>query len=196
MENMPTIIILVLSLTLSSCSMYPWELVGRDELCENGNLTNPELMYLIHSTLMNEFPDLVFLVHVADNSSSISSRIYQEDIYTGVISQVCSKSLFIYAAPSPVCKEKLQDGAAWVLTEAAVAYGQKAAVNSSSSVLEHTAAYTMESSKYIGILPDMVLVTEGYLIVHNFNTRCLYQRSLPVYNRGWIMLTVIGKSKQ
>jgi len=54
----------------------------------------------------------------------------------------------------------------------------------------------MESSKYIGILPDMVLVTEGYLIVHNFNTRCLYQRSLPVYNRGWIMLTVIGKSEQ
>jgi len=64
MDNMPTILILVLSLTLSSCSMYPWELVGRDELCENGNLTNPELMY-----------------HVADNSSSISSRIYQEDIY-------------------------------------------------------------------------------------------------------------------
>ena len=104
--------------------------------------------------------------------------------------------MFIYAAPSPVCEEKLQDGAAWVLTEAAVAYGQKAAVNSSTSVLEHTAAYTMESSKYIGILPDMVLVTEGYLVVHNFNTRCLYQRSLPVYNRGWIMLTVIGKSKQ
>ena len=213
MKYKNTFIILIFSLTLRICSMHPlelegsvepysvssWEQVGRDEICKNtkdGNLTNPELMYLIHSTLSNQFPNLVFLVHVADNSSSLSSRwnqrtdTNQEIISTGTCFQDTSKSVFIYSAPKPGCAQQLEDRAAWVLTEAAVAYGQKAAVSSSSTVLEHTAAYTMESGKDVGVFSDMVLVTEGYFIVHNFDTRCLYQRSLPVHSRGWVMVTI------
>ena len=145
-----------------------WQAVARDDLVmmtnENPEISNSDLMFALHASLSAQFPDLVFLVHVADNSSSLAalwSSTTEEDSQTssnGMWWDVSSKSLFVYASTSPAC-------------------GQ------------------YSNGPSVGLTLSMVLVTEGSLVVHSFNARCLYQRSLPRMAGGWQLSTIVGSSQ-
>ena len=185
-----------------------WQAVARDDLVmmtnENPEISNSDLMFALHASLSAQFPDLVFLVHVADNSSSLAalwSSTTEEDSQTssnGMWWDVSSKSLFVYASTSPACGQysNLRTGAAWVLTGAAAAAADwtSGSINSSSS-LAVAANYTLENGPSVGLTLSMVLVTEGSLVVHSFNARCLYRRSLPRMAGGWQLSTIVGSSQ-
>ena len=184
-----------------------WQAVARDDLVmmtnENPEISNSDLMFALHASLSAQFPDLVFLVHVADNSSSLAalwSTTYEDNKITAnaIWWYVGSKSMFVYTATAPACGlgSSLNTGAAWVLTGAAAAAADWTVSSSNSSNrLELNAAYTLENGPQVDLNLDLVLVTDGPLVVHSFNARCLYQRSLPRMAGGWQLSTIVGSSQ-
>ena len=202
----PALICICLACLMLTCLLasHTWQQVAREQLrrikhetTQGAEVSNEDLMFGMHATLSLQFPDLVFLVHVADNSSSLAvawSPESQADQLTAIEVWLDggSKVLVIYAAMAPACGERgaLKASAAWVLAGAASAAADWA--NNSSGILEYAAGYMLENSPAVGLNLDLVLVTEGALVVHSFNVRCLYQRSLPQMTGGWHLFTVIG----
>ena len=206
--NIISFLVLATGLQSFTVEKQSWATAAIDELAimtdDSPEISNSDLMFALHASLSAQFPDLVFLVHVADNSSSLAalwSTTYEDNKITAnaIWWYVGSKSMFVYTATAPACGlgSSLNTGAAWVLTGAAAAAADWTVSSSNSSNrLELNAAYTLENGPQVDLNLDLVLVTDGPLVVHSFNYRCLYQRSLPQMSGGWVMTTIIGQEEQ